>query len=99
VSPVAIGINPPGIGKHKTDNSEPGIKLVICGRFTLRSKLNILLAEFSAAVRDEELELRPRYDIPPSTIPALGPVAMLYFCHLSQPETRRNCVPCLAAVE
>lgn len=39
----------------------------MCGRFTLRTKLNILLQQFHAELRDDELELRPRYNIPPTT--------------------------------
>jgi putative SOS response-associated peptidase YedK len=38
----------------------------MCGRFTLRTKLNILLSQFHAELRDDELELRPRYNIPPA---------------------------------
>jgi len=36
----------------------------MCGRFTLRTKLNILLQEFHAELR-HELQLPPRYNIAP----------------------------------
>src|SRR4029078_11781874 len=37
---------------------------VMCGRFTLRTKLNLLLQQFHAELRDE-IELAPRYNIAP----------------------------------
>ena len=43
----------------------------MCGRFTLRSKLNVLLAEFAAEVQDGTV-WEPRYNIPPTApVPAV----------------------------
>ena len=45
----------------------------MCGRFTLRTKLNILLQEFHATLRDE-IQLSPRYNIAPTQdIPVVRP--------------------------
>jgi hypothetical protein len=46
------------LGMQKTNNSA-AILSVMCGRFTLRTALNILLQEFHAELRDEVV-LSPR---------------------------------------
>src|SRR6187401_3020442 len=43
----------------------------MCGRYTLRAKLNLLLDEFAAEMADG-LEWDPRYNIPPTaSVPAI----------------------------
>jgi putative SOS response-associated peptidase YedK len=37
----------------------------MCGRYTLRTKLNVLLQQFAAELT-EEFEYRPRYNIAPT---------------------------------
>lgn len=53
--------------KRRKPAISPATMSVTCSRFTLRTKLNILLNQFSAELRDQQLELRPRYNIPPTT--------------------------------
>src|SRR5262245_25355471 len=44
----------------------------MCGRFTLRTKLNLLLSQFAAELADQGVEWEPRYNIPPTApVPAI----------------------------
>jgi putative SOS response-associated peptidase YedK len=38
----------------------------MCGRYTLRTKLNVLLSQFAAELA-EGVEWEPRYNIPPTS--------------------------------
>src|SRR5258705_241205 len=54
-------------GKLSEDGSEYwlGASVEMCGRYTLRAKLNLLLDQFAAEMA-EPIDYRPRYNIPPT---------------------------------
>jgi putative SOS response-associated peptidase YedK len=53
------------MGWQKTDKAFGYTAGYVCGRFTLRTAMNILLQEFHAELRDE-VNLSPRYNVAPT---------------------------------